>query len=266
MLRGLLSGGSAQDLIPEIIRLLYMIPAVLISLTLHEVSHGYMALRCGDPTAQMAGRLSLNPLRHLNLYGTLCMLLLGIGWANPVPVNPRNYRHYRRDDILVSSAGILMNLFLFILATFFSVVCVRLMFTDQYLERLAEDGARTLLQASLYNGDGLADYMESWTGYGLLNHAWLQYVLRFLGIFSSVNVSLAVFNFLPVPPLDGYHLFNDILFRGRLRMTPQVLRIAAAALLIVNLLTNWIGYLIFYVSRGLQGALLWVLLPLFGMA
>ena len=236
-----------------------MIPAVLISLTLHEVAHGYVALKCGDPTARNMGRLSLNPLRHLNPLGTLSMLFLGIGWANPVPVNPRNFRNFRRDDILVSLAGIAMNLLLFLLGTFFSVLCVRLMFTDVSLRRLAEGGAATLVRASLYSGDTLSEYMRTWTEHGLLNHDWLQYVLRFLGVFSSVN-------FLPVPPLDGYHLFNDVLFKGKLRMTPQVVRIAALALLAVNLFTNWIGYLVYYVSSGLQSVLLAVLLPLFGMA
>ena len=81
-----------SDPVSTLIALLYRVPAVLIALTLHELAHGYVALRCGDPTAQMMGRLSFNPLRHLDPVGTAFMLLFGFGWARPVPVNPRNFK------------------------------------------------------------------------------------------------------------------------------------------------------------------------------
>ena len=95
-----------------VIALLYRVPAVLIALTLHELAHGYVALRCGDPTAQMLGRLTFNPLRHLDPIGTLFMFLFGFGWARPVPVNPRNFKRFRRDDFLVSAAGVTVNFLL----------------------------------------------------------------------------------------------------------------------------------------------------------
>ena len=97
--------------------MLYRAPAVLLALILHEIAHGYVAYRCGDPTARDAGRLSLNPLRHLSLIGTLMMFLAGVGWAKPVPVNPNNLRHGRQDDFLVSIAGVTVNFILFTLAT-----------------------------------------------------------------------------------------------------------------------------------------------------
>ena len=90
---------------------------VLVAITFHEVAHGYVAYRCGDPTAKMLGRLSLNPLKHLDPIGTITLFLLGFGWAKPVPVNPRNFRNFRRDDFLVSVAGITVNFSLFIIAT-----------------------------------------------------------------------------------------------------------------------------------------------------
>lgn len=96
---------------------LYLAGTVLLSLILHEVAHGYVALRCGDPTAKWMGRLTLDPRKHLDPIGTACMLLLGFGWAKPVPVNPRNFKNYRRDDFLVSIAGITVNLTLFIFCT-----------------------------------------------------------------------------------------------------------------------------------------------------
>ena len=99
-----------------LLQLLVSLPAMLMSLVLHEVAHGYVAWRCGDPTAKMLGRLTLNPLKHLDPVGSLMILLVGYGWARPVPVNPLNYRNYRRDDLLVSLAGITMNLILCVLS------------------------------------------------------------------------------------------------------------------------------------------------------
>ena len=99
-----------------ILYLLYFAASVLLTLTLHEIAHGYVAWKCGDPTAKMLGRLSLDPRRHLDPLGTLCLVFLGFGWAKPVPVNPRNFQNYRRDDFLVSIAGITVNLTLFLLS------------------------------------------------------------------------------------------------------------------------------------------------------
>ena len=90
--------------------LLYFAVSVLLTLILHEIAHGYVAYRCGDPTAKMLGRLSLDPRKHLDPIGTLCLVFLGFGWAKPVPVNPRNFKgNYRRDDFLVSVAAIYSN-------------------------------------------------------------------------------------------------------------------------------------------------------------
>ena len=89
--------------------MLYRAPAVLLALTFHEVAHGYVALRCGDPTAKLMHRLSLNPIKHMDPIGTASMFLLGFGWAKPVPVNPNNFKHGRRDDLLVSLAGVALT-------------------------------------------------------------------------------------------------------------------------------------------------------------
>ena len=102
--------------------LAFYIIAVLSALILHEIAHGLVALWCGDPSAKFAGRLSLNPARHLDGLGTLCFLLFGFGWAVPVPVNPANFKHPKRGCILVSLAGIGMNLVLAFVASFFFVL------------------------------------------------------------------------------------------------------------------------------------------------
>ena len=90
-------------------------PGRILALSLHEFAHAWVANRCGDPTAKMMGRMTVNPLKHLDPLGTILMLVVGFGWAKPVPVNPRNYRNYRRDDLKVSLAGVTMNLLLSLL-------------------------------------------------------------------------------------------------------------------------------------------------------
>ncbi|MDI9463188.1 MAG: site-2 protease family protein [Bacillota bacterium] len=105
-LRNLISGFAGSDL-------LYRIPALLIALTFHEVAHGYIAYKLGDPTAKQSGRLSLNPLRHIDPLGLLALLLVGFGWAKPVPVNPLYFRGDRRYGLFwVSLAGPLANFLL----------------------------------------------------------------------------------------------------------------------------------------------------------
>ena len=254
-----------------LINLLYTIPGVLLALTLHEVSHGYTAYRCGDDTAMKLGRLSLNPLRHLDPIGAVCLLLFRVGWARPVPVNPRNYRHYRRDDLLVSSAGILMNLCLYILATVLCVLCVRLMipaaqqgqkvfFNDHRYGIIDHDPIRYAVITDRYN-----TYLYEMIGQGVLSNTFLRYLYHFLYRFAGLNLSLALFNLLPVPPLDGFHIFNDIIFRGRLRISPQVFRFGMAALLIVSFATNWISTALTFMIDLVDGGLMSVLLPLFGL-
>ena len=99
--------------------LIYVVPALLIAISMHEFAHGYMSYLLGDPTPKMDGRLTLNPFRHLDVWGTLCLLVFHVGWAKPIRVNTRNYKNKRRDMILVAAAGPLMN---FILAFLFMLL------------------------------------------------------------------------------------------------------------------------------------------------
>ncbi|MBR6525568.1 MAG: site-2 protease family protein [Clostridia bacterium] len=250
-----------------LIGFLYAAPAVLIALTLHELSHGYVALRCGDPTAQMMGRLTFNPLRHLNLFGTICMFLFGVGWANPVPVNPRNFRNFRRDDFLVSIAGIATNLLLYIFSVIISSTIIRIMFTGEVFT--------PELGSFFLSSDGMGyHYLQAGqenVGFDLFQilggkQLWLQHVLRFLTNFGICNLSLALFNLLPFPPLDGYRLFNNILFKNRIRIPYRVMQFLIIGLLVVNYATNWIGKIISSVVYAVQSGILFVILPLFGMS
>lgn len=147
--------------------------AIVFALVLHEVAHGLVALWNGDPTAKMYGRLTLNPLKHFDWLGLLMMLLVGFGWARPVPVDPRNFKKYKTGCITVSIAGVLTNL---ILAFLFAMPYV-------------------LLSGVLAKG---------------VENQSVFYLTYFFAAFSlsmlSINVCFALFNLLPLYPLDGYRL------------------------------------------------------------
>jgi len=163
--------------------LLLAVPVLLFAITSHEFAHAYAALRQGDYTAYQLGRVSLNPLRHIDPVGTIILpaiLLLTkagflFGWARPVPVDPSNYRDYRRGDIIVSLAGIAANLILAVVATAVLLLLIPL--------------GRAL--------PGLA------TPIGILG-AMAEY-----GI--VINLVLALFNLIPIPPLDGSHVLYHLL-------------------------------------------------------
>lgn len=153
--------------------------AALIALTVHEYSHGYAAYRMGDPTAKNLGRLTLNPLHHIDPFGTLCMILFRFGWAKPVPINPRYFKKPKKGFAIVALAGPLSNLIL----SFFSA------------------GAYLLTNALLKD---VAFESELWLTVA-------KNFILFLSIFYSLNLGLAIFNLLPIPPLDGSRLLNVIL-------------------------------------------------------
>lgn len=274
---GILSG-LQSDPQGTLILLLYRIPAILIALTLHELAHGYVALRCGDPTAQMMGRLSFNPLRHLDPIGTLFMLLFGFGWARPVPVNPRNFKNFRRDDLLVSIAGVVTNFCLFFLSMLIMVLTTTLLFTPDlwqvgelttYRDFLRFDGWNFY---SILSGSNLlyvkeageyVYYQDSITSF--LRTPWLLYVQRFLMFFAQLNLGLAVFNLLPIPPLDGYHVFNDILLRGRLHIPANVMRIIMIGMLAAFYFTSFFSTIVSRVVYFVQGGVVDLLLAVFGL-
>jgi len=189
-----------QYFIQNPMQLLYMLPALLLGLTLHEWGHAYAAYRCGDPTARNLGRMSLNPLDHFDILGTLCLLFLGFGWAKPVPVNPRNFKNYKRDDIIVSLAGVAMNLLQVI---FFSALFVVLVRADNRL---------------------------------FFNDAFYSIFLNLIGI----NTTLIIFNLIPIPPLDGSHVAENLLARKVPYQTFAFLRQYGRYILLALL---WLGIL-----------------------
>lgn len=232
---------------------LILIVAILMSLMLHEIGHGLAALWSGDPTAKMLGRLSLNPAKHLDPIGTIMMILFRFGWAKPVPINPRNFKNYRRDYFFVSIAGILVNLVLFLFFVGMTVLLNNLLWKPEYIPILETD-KQNLLNPSVFYVTGVSrEVIYSRPAGGLISSAQfigfssfakypaLLYLQTFFMIAASINLSLALFNLLPVPPLDGYRLIDIIAFKGRLQITPQIymiIRIVMLFLLFSGMLTR----------------------------
>ena len=171
MINALITGGVREFLISTLLSL----PIVFLALSVHETAHGYVAYKLGDPTARNLGRLTLNPIKHIDPIGFICMVLCGYGWAKPVPVNTRYFKKPKRDMALTGLAGPLSNL---ILAIIFALL--------YRVEYMAFDlfPPMTELMVNIYY------FLE---------------IFLILGI--NLNITLAVFNLIPCPPFDGSRIF-----------------------------------------------------------
>ena len=164
------------DFLKNIDLLLIQAPVILLSLTVHEYFHGWTANKLGDPTAKMRGRLTLNPIAHLDILGTILMFMVGFGWAKPVPIDPRNFKDPKKDTILVAIAGPLSNLAMALAAG----LALRYMIPKMVSGEISSEG--------IYS------------------------VIAIILILTLVyGIALAVFNMIPIPPLDGSRVLYGIL-------------------------------------------------------
>ncbi|HBU11576.1 MAG TPA: site-2 protease family protein [Clostridiales bacterium] len=189
---------------------LYRVPAILFALSAHECAHAWAAYKAGDPTARNLGRITLDPTKHLDLFGTICLLLFGFGWAKPVPINSRNFKHGRKDNVWVSLSGILTNL---LLSFVFSLVL--------YISVLG----------------------------GATNAIYINILIPFI----YINIALAVFNLIPIPPLDGFQFISGLFFRKAARAV-NVLNRYGFIILVILMITGVIGTILGYVSGFLVNA------------
>jgi len=164
------------DFLKNIDLLLIQAPVILLSLTVHEYFHGWTANKLGDPTAKMQGRLTLNPIAHLDILGTILMFVVGFGWAKPVPIDPRNFKDPKKDTILVAIAGPLSNLAMALVAG----IALRYMIPKMVSGQISSEGVYPVIA-----------------------------IILILTLF--YGIALAVFNMIPIPPLDGSRVLYGIL-------------------------------------------------------
>ena len=166
--------GDMGDPSAWIVSKLLMLPAILVGLSLHEFGHAIVSDRLGDPTPRAQGRVTANPIAHIDPMGLLCLILAGFGWGIPVQVNPGYYKHRRRDEALVAVAGVTMNLII----AFLSTIVLKVLIS------VSEN-----------------EFIYSTVG---------SVIIDMLRNLISINVVLMVFNLLPIPPLDGFNILTQI--------------------------------------------------------
>jgi Zn-dependent protease len=214
--------------------ILFKLIVFLFAISFHESAHAWMANRCGDPTARMLGRISLNPIKHIDPLGTIVLPLVAmlthipvLGWAKPTPVDPRNFRNQVMDDILTSVVGPISN---FAIAAGAVLILSVVSLTSQ----IGHDIVHNMPWAYVTNNlDVLAGQTNSW----LMPISLLTYELM------VINLVLGVFNLIPVPPLDGSHVLRHLLPESVRRVYDTMGWFALLALVYFG--GNFLGLLIF---------------------
>lgn len=178
-----------QILVYPLQQLPFFLITIVIAFTVHEFAHAYFANKFGDPTARLLGRMTLNPAVHFDFFGIILLLIAGFGWARPVPVNRDNFRRPRLMGIIVSAAGPISNFLLGIVGALIYAILI---------------------------ATGMMSSIE--------NEQLLRAIIWFFGIFIKFNFFLFLFNLIPLPPLDGYRIVEDIAprpIRGKLQQYEQ---------------------------------------------
>jgi Zn-dependent protease len=221
------------------VNIVFQLIVFLFAISFHESAHAWMANRCGDPTARMLGRISLNPIKHIDPVGTVVLplfaMLTGIpvlGWAKPTPVDPRNFRNQVRDDILTAIVGPISN---FVVAGGALVVLLLIALTSQV--------GSAIVNIIPYVYPNHLEVLAAQTNSLLMPTSLLLYDLM------VINIVLAVFNLIPVPPLDGSHVLRHFLPAPMLRAYDTV---------------GWLGLIaLVYFGGGLLGRLIYPVVGLF---
>ncbi|MDD5284318.1 MAG: site-2 protease family protein [Desulfuromonadaceae bacterium] len=193
------------------LKLSVMLVPGMLAIVCHEVSHGYIAWHYGDPTAKMMGRLTLNPLKHIDIFGTLMIFIIGIGWAKPVPVVSENLRNPKRDMIWVAAAGPVTNILLAVISAL-------------------------LLRGLVSIGNP--------AGFGSSLSMLLEPLVMMLAFSVYVNLLLAIFNMIPMPPLDGGRVLIGLLPYRQASVLARIEPYGMIIIIILVFFTNIFSYLI----------------------
>lgn len=211
-----------------LIQFLYMLPALLISLSVHEYFHAHVAYKLGDKSQKYFGRLTLDPFAHIDWFGLISIMLIGIGWGKPVMVDDSNFKNRSKDNMLVSLAGPLSNL---VLAFAITIV------------------TKILMMFNIINLADLQNASATSTIVILTNMLYLTVVF---------NVTFAVFNMLPFPPFDGAKVFSYFLPKKGKNFI-QKLEPYSLIIVLVLFITNLYSYIISPIIYGIGNILLWIL-------
>jgi len=205
-------------------RILYFLPGIIIGLTIHEFCHAFCAYKLGDTTSRDQGRLTLNPIKHIDLIGFLFIIFAGFGWAKPVQFNPENLKNYRRDKALIAAAGPLSNFVMGVL------LCFAIRALLAYITPQIENGT--------FNPNGIAHHL-----YIVVSYA------------ASINLGLFIFNLIPIPPLDGSHIIFSGLNIG-FELEEKIRKIGLPVLFLILIAQNYFKITILpigIVIRALMG-------------
>lgn len=194
IIRSLMYGFSMESLMNKLLSL----PGIVIGLSVHEYAHAKVSDKLGDPTPRMQGRVTLNPAAHIDPFGLLTLFLLGFGWGKPVMIDPRYYRNRRRDEALVSVAGVITNFITAFIFTAVMRICI------------------AVFPSMIYGGNS----------FGSVIFEILQSVV-------IIDLALMVFNLIPLAPLDGFNLVTQIFKLDRYRWYPQAQRYGYYILLLL---------------------------------
>ena len=193
--------------------ILKIAPAAVIGLTVHEFSHAYAAYKLGDSTAKAEGRLTLNPLKHIDWLGFFLIIIAGFGWAKPVSFNPNNLKNKHRDEIIISVAGPISN---FLLAILFFVI------------------ARVLYSTSYFQTSSLE-------------------IINLIMTWGIINFSLFVFNLIPIPPLDGSHIYLTFLKEINPKLMTNMYKWGTLGLILIIVAENKLEINILHISDMVSG-------------
>ena len=198
----------------QFIDMLYRVPVMLVSFTIHELAHGYVSYKQGDPTPKRAGRITLNPIKHIDPIGAILLLFARFGWAKPVPIDPGYYKNKKTGIMLTSFAGPLSNILMASIGAAIFALSIN-SFSGFSLKQLVAaintQGGEGRVGNSFVSLSWVLQILINGNFYGIALTSIQSIILTLLLNFITINILLAAFNLIPIPPLDGSKVLFPLL-------------------------------------------------------